>query len=446
MDFQQVLQYLNQNFTFYCVFPILVALGIFLTIKLRFLQITKLKKSFRLLLSHEIEGSGNISQYQAVAAVIAGNLGTGNISGMAIALLVGGPGALLWMWVTVFLGSIIQYSSCLLGVKYRTQNASGEYVGGPMYYLQKGLGLKKLAVAFAFCTLGAALAVGNFAQVNSMILPLKSLGISPLLCGFFIAIAASLVMIGGVNRVAKAAASIVPFMAILYLGAGFVILLSYRQEFIPAVILMWKSAFQGSAILGGVAGFTVIKAVTTGLERGVFATDVGTGIVPILQSGARTKDPVVSGIVALLAPFLVMLICSMTGLILIVTGASTQSGLESTNMVVFAFQQVFGQGIGLTIVILTLSLFAYTTIIAWGGCAEKAAEFLWDKKKSKVFVYLYLALIPVGAVLNVSFVWVFADIAISLMLVINLIGIIGLSKDVIEESRRFSKEKKIEAV
>ena len=393
--------------------------------------------SLRSLLSSKQEGTGNISSYQAVAAVIAGNLGTGNISGMAVALSTGGPGSLVWMWVMAFLGSIIQYSSCVLGAKYRDKNAAGEYVGGPMYYLHKGLKLKKTAISFSIFTLIAAFAVGNFAQVNSMVLPLKSMGLNPLLCGVVIAILASLVILGGVQRIAKVAASVVPVMALLYLAAGGVILCLHSEAITPALWTMIKSAFQGSSFVGGVMGFTVVKALSTGFERGIFATDAGTGIVPILQSGARAKDVVMNGVATLVAPFLVMIICSMTGLILLVTGAFDQVGLASTNMVVFAFSQVFGKMGGMVIVLLALFLFAYTTIIAWGGCAEKAAEFLWDRKKVKLFQYLYLALIPVGAVARVDFVWIFADLAISLMLITNLVGIIGLRKEVIAETKRY---------
>ena len=446
MSLQKFLLCLNQNFTLYCVFPAIVALGIYLTFKLQCLQITKLKMSLTTLLKSEKKGSGGISNYQAISAVIAGNLGTGNISGMAIALATGGPGSLVWMWVMAFLGSIIQYSSCLLGVKYRSQNADGEYVGGPMYYLRNGLGFKKLAAGFSFCTLAAALAVGNFAQVNSIVLPLKSIGFNPLLCGVFIAIGAGLVMLGGIQRIAKVAASIVPVMAVMYLTAGLVILFFYKEAVLPGIWLMLKSSCQGASFAGGVMGFSVVKALSTGLERGIFATDAGTGIVPILQAGTRNKEPVINGVITLIAPFLVMIICSITGLVLIVTGAFKEPGLESTNMVVFAFQQVFGKGFGLSIVIFALSLFAYTTIIAWGGCAEKAAEFLWDKKRARLFLYAYLALIPVGAIARVEFVWVFADCAISLMLITNLVGITALSKDVISESRRFFQKEPSEAI
>ena len=419
----------------------MIALGIVLTIRLRCLQIRQLKAGFSSLVHSKQEEAGSISNYQAISAVVAGNLGTGNISGMAIALTTGGPGALIWMWVIAFFGSIIQYSSCVLGAKYRQKNAEGEYVGGPMYYLKNGLGYKKIAIIFSLFTLVAAVGVGNFAQVNSITLPLQTIGIGPLGAGLMIMILAALATLGGVQRIAKVAASVVPIMALLYLGAGIIILFAYKASILPSLALMFKCAFQGSACVGGVLGFGLVKALSIGLERGIFATDAGTGIVPILQSGARSKNMVSHGISTLVAPFLVMIICTMTGLILLVTGAFTQEGLASTNMVVFAFSQVFGKVGGTILVLFALFLFAYTTIIAWGGCAEKAAEFLWNKKKAKFFQYCYLGLIPFGAIARVDFVWLFADVAISCMLITNLIGIIRLSKEVILETRKhFQKE------
>lgn len=432
----QFFSFLNQSITFYLVFPVMIALGVVLTIRLRGLQITQLKAGFKSLLQSKQGEVGSISNYQAVSAVVAGNLGTGNISGMAIALTTGGPGALIWMWVIAFFGSIIQYSSCVLGAKYREKNKEGEYVGGPMYYLRNGLGYKKTASVFALFTLVAAIGVGNFAQVNSITLPLQSIGIKSFPAGLVIMALAALVTLGGVQRIAKVAASVVPVMALLYLGAGIVILSVHKEAIIPSLAMMVKCAFQGSACIGGVLGFGVVKALSIGLERGIFATDAGTGIVPILQSGAKSKNVVSHGISTLVAPFLVMIVCTMTGLILLVTGAFTQEGLASTNMVVFAFSQVFGKIGGMALVLLALFLFAYTTIVAWGGCAEKAAEFLWDKKRAKVFQYFYLALIPFGAIARVDVVWLFADIAISFMLITNLVGIIRLSKEVVLETRQ----------
>lgn len=436
MSLKDFFSHLNENFTLFCVLPGILLLGLYLSIKLKFLQVTKLKLSAHHLLSSDDGEKGNISHYQALSAVIAGNLGTGNISGMAVALATGGPGALVWMWVMAFFGATIQYASCVLGVKYREQNQEGEYVGGPMYYLSRGLGLKKLAIVFSFFTMIAALTVGNFAQINSIVLPLSGLGIDPLICGLIMMCIVAAVTLGGIQRLAKVASSVVPVMALVYLLAALVILGFNYQKIFPALGIMISAAFDTSALVGGTLGFGIVKALTVGFERGVFATDAGTGIVPILQSSARTKSPVIDGVVTLIAPFIVMVVCTATGLILIVTGAY-EKGLQSTNMVTYAFQQVLGVKLGAFLVITALALFAYTTVIAWGCCGEKAATFLWGKRSAKWFQYIYLSLIPIGAIAHVELVWILADISISLMLVTNFIGIAGLSREVIRDSNEY---------
>lgn len=446
MSLKDFFSHLNENFTLFCVLPGILFLGLYLSFKLKFLQVSKLKLSAKCLMSSDNDEQGNISHYQALSAVIAGNLGTGNISGMAIALATGGPGALVWMWVMAFFGATIQYASCLLGVKYREKDEEGEYVGGPMYYLKRGLGLKKIAVIFSFFTLIAALTVGNFAQINSIALPLNALGLDPLFCGIIMMVIVAAVTLGGIRRLAKVASSVVPVMAVIYLVAALFVLGMNYQKISHAFWQMISAAFDVSALVGGTLGFGLVKALTIGFERGIFATDAGTGIVPILQSSARTKHPVIDGVVTLVAPFIVMIMCTTTGLILLVTGAFEQPGLQSTNMVTYAFSQVLGDKVGAFVVITALALFAYTTVIAWGCCGEKAAAFLWGKKSAKWFQYLYLCLIPIGAIAHVDLVWILADISISLMLVTNLIGVIGLSKEVIEDSNEYFSLEEAEPV
>lgn len=437
----------NEVLTFFFVFPAIILLGLYLTIKLRCVQISKLKMSFSYLLKKEGQSEGNISHYQAIASVLAGNFGTGNISGMAVAITTGGPGALVWMWVMAFLGASIQYTSCVLGVKYRKKNAAGEYVGGPMYYLQEGLGFKKLAGLFAVFTVIGALTVGNFAQVNSVALPLEKMGFNPFVCGIVIAVLVGIVLLGGIQRVARLASFVVPFKACLYLGTALIILGLNADKVIPALKLMFTAAFDPKSALGGAMGFGIVKAISSGFDRGLFATDAGTGIVPILQSSARTSHPVIDGVVTLAAPFLVMIVCTMTGLVLLVTGVWQESGLQSTNMVTQAFQQGLGHSIGAYIVVIALIMFAYTTILAWACCAEKAVGFLYGTQSAERFKYFYVALIPVGALIHVDLIWRLADISISLMLIANLVGVIGLCKGVIGESRKFFlKDVELEAV
>ncbi|MBA2727852.1 MAG: sodium:alanine symporter family protein [Parachlamydiaceae bacterium] len=437
MDLKTLLEFFNQYFTLYAIFPGIMALGLYLTLKLNFVQLRQLKKSFICLTERNLESEGNISRFKAISTVLAGNFGTGNISGMAIAISTGGPGALVWMWVMAFFGAAIQYASCILGITYRTKNAAGEYVGGPMYYLRDGLGYNKLSAAFAVFTIFGAITVGNFAQTNSLLLPLQQMGFAPLPCSIVIAALIGIVILGGITRVASFASLVVPFKAVLYLGTAFIIVALHYDQVPAALKLMFDHALGFSQIAGGVAGYGALKALTTGFDRGVFATDAGTGIVPILQASARSQHPVMDGVASLIAPFLVMIVCTTTGLVIILTGAWLDPTLQSTNMVTYAFTKGLGSAIGGYIVIVALVLFAYTTLLAWSYCGEKAAEFLVGPKYARWFRYVYIILVPVGGMLQVDMIWTLADVSITLMLFINLIGITALSKYVIVTSREY---------
>ncbi len=447
MDIKTILEAFNHHFTLFVVFPLIIGFGMYLTIKLRCVQISKLKLSFSLLTKKNNAKEGSISRFEAISAVLAGNFGTGNISGMAVAIAVGGPGALVWMWVMAFFGAAIQYASCLLGVAYRKENKDKEYSGGPMYYLREGLGYKGTAVLFSLFTIIGAITVGNFAQINSVVLPLGKMGLDPFLCSLIIAALAAVVVLGGIQRIASLASFIVPFKALMYLGTASVVLALNYEGLWPAFGLMFKSAFDFSSILGGVAGVGILKAITTGFDRGLFATDAGTGMVPILQASTRSENPVMDGVSTLIAPLMVMIVCTMTGLVLIVTGAWQEPGLQSTNMVMHAFSQGLGTPVGGYIVVAALVMFAYTTILAWAYCGEKALEFLAGSDKARWFRWVYIALVPVGSIADVGLIWILADISITLMLVTNLVGVIGLAGHVIGSSRKFkTTEEAMEAI
>jgi alanine or glycine:cation symporter, AGCS family len=278
--------------------------------------------------------------------------------------------------------------------------------------------------------------------VHSISLPLADAGITPLTCALTITACAFLVILGGIKRVARVASTIVPLKALLYLGTTLIILALHIEHVIPALKLMLHSAFDFSAVGGGIAGFTVLQAITSGFDRGLFATDAGTGIVPILQASARSSNPVTDGVATLIAPFLVMIVCTMTGLVLIVTGAINQ-GLQSTSMVTYALEHGLHSSLGFYVVIVCLLLFAYTTIIAWSYCGQKAMGFLWPKG-AKLFQFCYIAAIPIGAFMHVDIIWGLADIFISLMLIFNVIGVAGLSSQVIRDSRHYFAERKLE--
>ncbi len=439
MDLKGLLESFNHHFTLFAIFPAILGAGIYLTLKLRFVQVSQLKKSFKSLISPNLESKGNISRFAALSTVLAGNFGTGNISGMAVAIATGGPGALVWMWIMAFFGAAIQYASCILGISYRSKMKNQEYAGGPMYYLRDGLGFKKLAMLFCVFTIFGAVTVGNFAQINSIVLPLQKMGFNPLYTSLAIAALVGFVILGGIKRLSNFASLVVPFKAFLYLGTAAVIIGMNHDRVFEALTLMVQHAFGFSAVAGGVMGFSIVKIITTGFDRGLFATDAGTGIVPILQSNARSDHPVMDGIATLVAPLMVMIVCTATGLVLILTGAWQEPGLQSTNMVTFAFTKGLGTPIGGYIVILALILFAYTTILAWAYCGEKALEFLVGPDKQKWFRYTYIALVPIGSVMHVDMIWTLADIAITFMLFINLIGVMGLSRHVIDSSREFKQ-------
>lgn len=428
---------LNHNFTLWVVFPGILIVGCYFTWKLRFIQLTKLKTSFSCLTSKDTQGEGSISRFGAISAVLAGNFGTGNISGMAVALTAGGPGALVWMWIMAFLGAAIQYASCLLGNSFRKKMSNGEYAGGPMYYLRDGLRSPKLAICFAFFTLFGAFTVGNLAQVNSIILPLQKLGFNPLYCGIVIALFVGLVTLGGIKRLANFASYIVPFKAVLYLGTAFTIIALHHKEALSALELMLAYAFNASSVVGGALGFGMLKMITTGFDRGLFATDAGTGIVPIVQANAKSSHPALDGIASLLAPFMVMVVCTATGIVLILTQSWLDPSLQSTNMVTHAFAKGLGSSVGSYIVIITLMLFAYTTILAWSYCGEKALEFLVGETKRNWFAMANIAIIPLGTMMQVGMIWTLADIAITLMLFINLIGIVRLRHHIVTTTKDF---------
>lgn len=438
MNIKELLEGFNHHFTLWIVFPSIICLGLYLSFRLRLMQILQLKKSlFYLTKKNNSAGEGNISRFEAIATVLAGNFGTGNISGMAVAVATGGPGALIWMWAMALFGAIIQYASCVLGGLFRRKTKEGEYVGGPMYYLYDGLAYKGLAVLFALLTICGSITVGNWAQTNSVILPLQKMGIDPIYCSIGIAFFVAIVILGGIQRIASFASYIVPLKALLYLGTAWVIIVLHYDQVAEAFGLMFRSAFDFSSFIGGSLGAGVLKAMTTGFDRGLFATDAGTGIVPILQASVRSKNPVIDGIATLISPFMVMVVCTTTGLVLILTGVWQDTELQSTNMVTHAFSQGLNSSIGGYIVITALILFAYTTILAWAYCGEKAFEFITGQTKKHWFRYLFIGITPLGGLLKVDMIWILADIAITLMLITNLIGILRLSGLVISSSRQF---------
>lgn len=436
----------NKSFTVWVVFPFLLGLGGYLTWKLKGLQFTKLKMAFSQLMGQkgEVLEEGTVSRYQSVATVIASGFGTGNISGMAVALATGGPGALFWMWVMAFLGSIVQFANTLCGFKYRQKNEQGEYVGGPMYYLKNGLGWKKIAGIFAVLVILVSFTAGDLVQVNSVALPLAKIGISPWITGLVMMFVVGLAVIGGSKRIASVAGVMVPLMALFYIGAATIVLSMFYDQIWPALSLVIKSAFGFGPAIGGALGYGVMQAIIFGFNRAIFATDAGTGVAPLLQSGASSKNPVIDGVATLVAPFMVMVVCTATFLVLLVTGAFQQTGLESTNMVVYGFSHALGSP-GAYLVMVALFLFAYSSILGMAACMDRGVEYLFGDRFIKPFRYLFILMVPVGALMHVSMAWILADISLTLMLVINLAGTAGLAKQVIQEKNEYFAKSEVKA-
>lgn len=423
----------------FVVVPAIFAVGLYLTIRLRGMQILSLPRACRLVLNTSSEQA--MSSFAAFAAVIGGNLGTGNIAGIAVALKTGGPGALFWMWIMALLGAIIKFVGCYLAVLFRSHNAQGYMVGGPMYYLRDGLGKKYLAIIYCVVTLIAALTVGNWVQVNSLALPLKTIGVPAWFTGLLLAFLIAWVTLRGVRSFIGVTTKLVPFMAVLYIASCVYILVSHYQLIFPALELIVQSAFQGSSLVGGALGVTAWQAIRVGFDRGLFATDAGVGIAPILHAQVKSQprleaEALHQGLVSLVAPVVVMLICMLTGCVLLVTGAWTIESAQSTNVCIQAFIRGFDMPVAGHLVTITLSLFAFTTMMTWSHCAEKALEFLLPIHKHYWFKILFIAFIPLGAMASVSMVWSVADIALNLMLLLNLLGVAALSARVIQSLRQ----------
>ncbi|MCS5711860.1 amino acid carrier protein [Candidatus Berkiella aquae] len=430
-----MLDELKSALSLFVLIPLVAFVGIFFTIKFRFVQCTHALKAWKFFLKDRDTSDNRSSSFSAVAAVLGGNLGTGNISGIAVALTMGGPGSIFWMWVMATFGSILKFVGCALGVLYRKKSDNGQYVGGPMYYLAKGLGMKRAGKFYCILAILGALTVGNMVQMNSLALPFTQAGIPPLLTGFGVAILVAAVILGGFQRFSTVSSLLVPFMAVGYvLACAFILVLNF-DKIIPAFELIMHAAFAPTAVAGGIAGYTVLEGLRTGFDRGLFATDTGVGIDAIIHASVDNKAPLtqtalMQGLISTVSPLVVMLVCTLTGLVLIITDSWLVHGLESTNLCIEAFKRGFSFDYAGQIITITLFFFAFTTILTWSYCADRAVEYLFSSKMIRPFQYLFVACIPIGALVHVKFVWTLADVFMNLMLVLNVIALIGLYKEV----------------
>ncbi|WP_027625230.1 alanine/glycine:cation symporter family protein [Clostridium lundense] len=424
---------------------LLVGTGIYLTVRLGFLQITKLPLAFKYLFSKEdqdSQGVGDVTSFQALCTALAATIGTGNIVGVATAIKAGGPGALFWMWMAAFFGMATKYAEGLLAVKYRVTDKNGQMSGGPMYYIERGLGKKWLAKMFAVFGIGVAFfGIGTFAQINAISDSLKdSYGVPAIASGVVITVLVAMVTLGGINTIAKVAEKIVPFMAILYITASLVILV-LNIKLVPAAIgLILESAFKPSAAIGGFLGATVKQAIQNGVARGVFSNESGLGSAPIAAAAAKTKSCVRQGLISMTGTFIdTIVICTMTGITLILTG-TWKSDLVGAAMTNAAFVNgIPVPVVGKFIITVGLLFFAFTTILGWNYYGERCTEYLFGVNGIKPYRYIFIGIVAIGglAILKLDLIWIIADIVNGLMAIPNLIALIGLSGIVVSETKKY---------
>ena len=429
--------------------PLLILLsgtGLYLTLRLGFIQIRYLPRALGYLFKKDKGGKGDVSSFAALCTALAATIGTGNIVGVATAVQAGGPGAIFWMWLVALLGMATKYAECLLAVKYRVRDKNGFMAGGPMYYIERGLGIKWLAKLFAlFGVMVAFFGIGTFPQVNAITHAMQdTFNIPVLVTAIIVTLLVSLIILGGVKRIATASSVIVPFMAILYVTTSLVIILLNIEKVPDAISLIIYSAFNPQAALGGAVGFTVMKAIQSGVARGIFSNESGLGSAPIAAAAAQTREPVRQGLISMTGTFLdTIIVCTMTGIVLVLTGAWNNSELAGATVTNYAFAQGLGTSIGATIVTVGLLFFAFTTILGWCYYGERCFVYLVGIRGVKLYRLAYIVLVGLGSFLHLNLIWIIADIVNGLMAFPNLIALIGLRKVVIEETKDYFQRLKI---
>lgn len=441
-------QLLNQINSFVWGPPLLILIsgvGIYFTLKLKLLQFIHLPRAFRYIFSKEKgqNQSGDISAFGALATALAATIGTGNIVGVATAIQTGGPGALFWMWLIALFGMTTKYAECLLAIKFRGKDRDGYIAGGPMYYIEMGMGQKWKWLAKAFALFGVLVAlfgIGTFPQINGITTALHDTFELPIaITASILTLIVGAIILGGVQRISKIATVIVPFMAIAYVFASVVILGLNADKLPQTISLIVHSAFNPQSALGGVVGFGVMQAIQAGVARGIFSNESGLGSAPIAAAAAQTKEPVRQGLISMTGTFLdTIIVCTMTGLVIVLTGAwqGTEKGAEITNL---AFSQGLTSNVGAMIVTVGLVFFAFTTILGWCYYGERCFVYLTGGRTKGIKFYrlAFIALIAVAPFIELNTIWTLADIFNGLMAFPNLIALVALRHVVIDETRNY---------
>lgn len=446
---------------------LILAGGIYLTIRLGLLQVRKLPLALKYMVKNEEDGHGEITSFGALCTALSATIGTGNIVGVATAIAAGGPGALFWMEVAAFFGMATKYSEGLLAVKYRVVDKDNHALGGPFYYIERGMGpkWKWLAKVFAFFGICVGLfGIGTFSQVNgissavntffdpnnswSVNIPLLgNYSWTVIIASLVLSVCVAAVLIGGVKRISKVSQAVVPFMAIIYVVFCVILLICNIGEVPAAIAVIVKGAFNPKAVTGGVVG-TVLIAMQNGIARGIFSNESGLGSAPIAAAAAQTKEPARQGLVSMTGTFIdTIVICTMTGLSIVLTGAWQVEGLEGVQVTSYAFNMgipFLPERVTSFILMLCLVFFAFTTILGWDYYSERCLEYLFGGKKKGIMVYrwLYILAVFIGPYMTVAAVWTIADIFNGLMAIPNMIALFALSGVVVKETRDYAKRLK----
>ncbi len=425
---------------------LLLGTHIFLTIRLRFPQ-RCIFTAVRLSVKRDPGASGDVSQFASLATALAATIGTGNIVGVATAIALGGPGAVLWCWLTGVFGISTKYAEGLLAIKYRVKTENGRMLGGPMYALERGLGWKWMAVLFAIFTAFASLGIGNTVQANAIAtLADETYSISPYVTGGIVCMLTGAVIIGGVKSIARVCSMLVPFMALLYILGCIYIMYVNADYLLPAVSLICRSAFNPEAVGGGFAGTSIIMAARYGIARGLFSNESGLGSAPIVAAAARTRNPVRQALVSSSGTFWdTVVICAMTGIV-IVSSVMAYPDIDFSNGATLtkdAFSKI--PLVGTPILTFGLLTFAFSTILGWCYYGERAVEYLKGKRWVAAYRIVYIAAVFVGSIINLTVVWNLADCMNALMAIPNLLSLLLLSGVIVSETRKYLWEGKLDS-
>lgn len=420
---------------------LIIGIGLFLSVKTGFMQFSRfgyvMKNTVMSLFSknQHIKDESGVSPFQAVATAMAGTIGTGSIAGLATAIVSGGPGAIFWMWVSALLGMVTKYAEIVLSLHFREKNTNGEWVGGPMYYIRNGLGIKWLAVLFAVFAMIACLGTGNATQSNSIAVALDStLGIKPWITGIVLTVIAAGVILGGMRRIASVNEKLVPFMAVFFVICSVAALFINFDKVPRAFELIFKEAFNFKAAAGGTAGYGIMAAMHYGFSRGVFSNEAGLGSAPIAHAASSTKDPVQQGLWGMFEVFFTtIIICTLSGLVVLTSGLWNTGEYQGAALSIASFDSII-PGVGAIGVTLSTVFFALSTILGWAYYGEVCIGYLSNKSEKAVFIYrcVYVAFVFIGAVGNLELIWSISETMNGLMIVPNLIGVVGLYKIVVK--------------